>query len=245
MKKNSVYISKFKLRTSDFSCNDKLQPHSILDLFQEVAGEHADLLDIGYEKLLEKNLIWVLVRTKFEIIKNPSMHSTISVKTWPKEKGKIDFDREYLILDEDNNTLVKGISKWVIVNYKTRRISLTRNINYNCEISKDENFIGSFNKIDDFSVENLPFTIEKGDYVSLDHNGHINNIIYAKYVTNILSNKKSEDIISFEINYIKEMQRNQTIKNYYKKNNNLVLVKGILDDGQTCYIAKVILKMGL
>ena len=35
------------------------------------------------------NLIWVLLRTKYEVIKNPPLYSTVTVSTWPKEKGKI------------------------------------------------------------------------------------------------------------------------------------------------------------
>lgn len=244
MANKSYYKSKFNLRMSDYSCYDKIYPHTILDLFQEVASKHAEILNMGFESLKGKGLIWVLLRTKFEIIKDPPLHSNVEVMTWPKEKGKVDFDREYLILDEKGNTLVKGISKWVIVNFNTRKISLSRDISYDCEIYKKENYPNFNGKIDDFSIDNLPYFEEKTDYISVDHNKHINNIIYAKYVMNILSLKENNNIISFEINYLKEANVNQIIRNYYKIENNIVFVKGVLEN-DTCYLAKVVLKMGL
>ena len=129
MEKN-VFEKEFELRISDFDCFDKIKPSVILDFFQDVAGEHADILSVGFNDLIKKDLIWVLVRTKYEVIKEPNLYSKIKIKTWPHPKGRIDFDRDYLILDENNNILIKGTSKWVIVNYKTRRLSLTKDIDF-------------------------------------------------------------------------------------------------------------------
>ena len=241
MENKAIYSRNYNLRTSDFSCYDELQPHAVLDLFQDVAGLHADILDIGFDKLINRDLIWVLVRTKFVVLKNPKMHDQCKTITWPKQKGKVDFDREYLIVDQNNEVLVKGISKWVIVNYKTRRISLTRDIDYNCIIHEESNFNEPFNKIDDFDIENLPYLEQVADYVSSDHNGHLNNINYARYVVNIMQLKKDEHIDTFEINYVKEVKEGEIIKNYFKKVNNIYYIKGIVND-QTCYLCKVSLK---
>ena len=233
MENKAIYSRNYNLRTSDFSRYDELQPHAVLDLFQDVAGLHADILDIGFDKLINRDLIWVLVRTKFVVLKNPKMHDQCKTITWPKQKGKVDFDREYLIVDQKNEVLVKGISKWVIVNYKTRRISLTRDIDYNCIIHEESNFNEPFNKIDDFDIENLPYLEQVADYVSSDHNGHLNNINYARYVVNIMQLKKDEHIDTFEINYVKEVKEGEIIKNYFKKVNNIYYIKGIVND-QTC-----------
>ena len=69
----NLYVKKFNLRTSDFDCHKKILPSAVLDLFQTVAGEHAIALGCGFDALFEKNLLWVLVRTRFEVIKQPDM----------------------------------------------------------------------------------------------------------------------------------------------------------------------------
>ena len=56
---STSFEKEFYLRTSDFDCRLELQPAAVLDLFQDVAGEHARYLGIGRESMLEKSLILV------------------------------------------------------------------------------------------------------------------------------------------------------------------------------------------
>ena len=153
---NSFYEEKFRLRISDFDCFDRLTPCCILDLSQDVAGKHADLLNIGYNDFIKHNRIWVLIRTRFEIIKNPDLYSTLTVKTWPRKKGRVDFDRDTLITDENGNVVCKLQSKWVIIDSNNRKLVLPRQYNYPLDnFLEDKTFDSSFEKLDDFSVENL------------------------------------------------------------------------------------------
>ena len=75
---NEKYQENFRLRISDFDTFDHLTPHAVLDLFQDVAGKHADLIGVGFDKMIKDNLIWVLLRTKYEVIKNPPLYSTVT-----------------------------------------------------------------------------------------------------------------------------------------------------------------------
>ena len=56
---NASFEKEFYLRTSDFDCRMELQPSAVLDLFQDVAGEHARALGIGREAMLAEKLLWV------------------------------------------------------------------------------------------------------------------------------------------------------------------------------------------
>lgn len=239
IKMNELFSKNYQLRTSDFNCYDNLMPHAILDFFQDVAGIHADILDIGYEKMISRNLIWVLVRTKYEVIKNPHSYETVKVTTWPKKKGKIDFDREYTIEDLNGNLLVKGVSKWIVVNVNTRRISLAKDINYNTEPCSLENFPGSFPKIDDFSIEDCNCYETMTTFSDLDHNMHINNINYAKYILNAIKLKKDELVKTFEINYVKELQKDEKVLIYSKKDGKTILIKGIINTNEISFVAKI------
>ena len=88
------YEKKISLRVSDFDRFDRLTPQAALDIFQLVATEHAEKLGIGYGAMLAKNLFWVLVRCRYDLIKNPAYCSDVIVKTWPMKEGRIDFDRD-------------------------------------------------------------------------------------------------------------------------------------------------------
>ena len=56
----SSYEEKYRLRISDFDCYDRITPCCILDLAQDIAGKHADILGIGYQDFIVNNRIWVL-----------------------------------------------------------------------------------------------------------------------------------------------------------------------------------------
>lgn len=241
MEKN-IFEKKFILRVSDFSCFDTLKPSAILDFFQDVAGQHADILGIGFDDLIAKDLIWVLLRTKFDIIKNPKLYSEVIVKTWPHAKGKLDFDRDYLITDLDGNELIKGTSKWVIVNYRTRRLTLNSHIEYNCIPLSKKNYEEPFNKLNDFEINaGLKCFEYRTLFTDLDHNGHVNNIKFSDMILNALELNSTEEILAFEINYLKELQKDLTIKNYVLRNEKEIYVKGVASDSNI-YLAKITLK---
>lgn len=239
---NEKFSERFRLRISDYNTYDHLTMHSILDLFQDVAGNHADLIGVGFDEMIKQNLIWVLLRTKIVVVKNPKLYDEVIVTTWPKQKGKLDFDREYVITDTDGNILIKGISKWVVVNYQTRRISLARNINYTCDIIDEENFSGPFEKLPDFDIADCSMYEEKTTFSDLDHNGHVNNANYARFIANAINLKNEDEVQFFEINHIKELSPNSLIKIFYKREEKNIMVKGLLESGETSFIAKVILK---
>lgn len=237
---SNIYSEKFRLRISDYDKYDHLTPKTILDLFQDVAGKHADYIGVGYDEMIKKDLIWVLVRTKYEVINYPKLYSTVTVLTWPKKKGRLDFDREYEILDENGNLLIKGISKWVVVNFKTRRISSARDVNYSCDIFEKENFTEDFSKIEDFEMNNVQKYTTYTSFSDLDHNGHVNNINYARYMFDALKLKKEESIKKFEIDYLKELQLDSKVDLFYVKDNSTILCKGIKDE-ELSFISKIIL----
>lgn len=236
---NGLYEDAFRLRISDYNTYDQLTPQAILDLFQDVAGKHADLIGVGFHDLIQNDRIWVLVRTKFDVLQYPKLYDTVAVSTWPKKKGRIDFDREYEIRDSSGQLLVCGISKWVVVNAKTRRICSARDIEYRCELIDKENYPQAFPKIDDFSVEGLPFLEQMTSFSDLDHNGHVNNINYARYILNAIPLSPKERIRSFEIDYLKELTLNFKIKVYYKRDAGFLYCKGTDETGATSFVSKI------
>ena len=88
----NYYQKELVLQEKDF-LNDELSPFSILNYFQDIAGIHADKIGLSHEELIKNDLVWVVLRNKYEIIKMPSINQKVILKTWPHQKGKIDFDR--------------------------------------------------------------------------------------------------------------------------------------------------------
>ena len=122
-----------EFRYSELDVYNHVLPQSLLTFFQDIAGEHASNLGVGYQPMIDKDLIWVIVRSKYTLYENPIVDKKYILSTWPQPKGNIDFVRDYLISDEDGNIIAKGTSKWCVTNFKTRRLVRAREVNFNNE----------------------------------------------------------------------------------------------------------------
>lgn len=219
-----LYEKEYDLRVSDFDKNDCLKPFAILDAFQTVADFHAKRIGMGYDDLIKNGIVWVLLRTRYDVLKPISFGTEkVILRTWPHEAGRADYDRDYQILSTDNEVLINGSSKWCLLNIKTRRIVFGGGVNYpDGEYYLQKNYPDGLKKIADFSIEGaLEVTALAGER-DLDHNGHVNNARYAEFILDALEGEK---IRSIEINYLNEMIKGEYTL-YVIKEDNKRLIKG-------------------
>jgi acyl-CoA thioesterase FadM len=127
--------------------NRYIKPMGLLDILQSVAGEHATKLGIGYEDLKDKGYAFVLARIKYDLYKPIKNYSELLVETTPLVPGRIDFDRDFEIYDNETNELLGvATSKWIIIDLVTRRICRTNVFTYPCELREEGNY-KSFDKL--------------------------------------------------------------------------------------------------
>lgn len=220
------YEIKQKLRTSDYDSSNNIKIHSLCEIFQDLAGDHAALLNMGYTDLINKDLIWVL-RSQYIKFNAPVPYDEeLTLRTWPKEKGRADFIRYYEVETKSGQIAVEAVSKWVIVNYKTRKLERASAIDYN------GNF---YNKYPFEDINSLKISIPHNkEFIhsvkvlndDIDHNGHMNNCAYVRIIYNYLSKEELNNIKGFHIDFLSECMLNDTIDLYKFKdeNNNLYIV---------------------
>lgn len=203
---------KMTLYNSYFDINDNLTPRSILSIFQDVASIHAEDIGVGYKSMLDKNLYWILTRIKYDIIKMPKINEIVTIETWPHKKGRIDFDRDMKILNQNGEVLIVATSKWCVIDTVKRMLQRTDNVIYSGECIDEVNYNESFTKIslpnDDLKYK-YDYDVKFSD---LDHNKHMNNTKYSDIITNVVISKCFNH---FEINYINETLLNDKIQIYY------------------------------
>lgn len=234
---NKVYSQSFHLRTSDFDCRGQIKPSAVLDLFQEVAGAHAMELGVGFDDLLKKELLWIIVKLKFRVENEIQEHQKVIVKTWPLPAGRVTLQREYLIEDESGKILVKGTSEWVTVHSKNRRIVPPSNIYSLEEYCEDKMFEGKLVKVSDFT-EDKPALEVVSQFCDLDRNGHVNNIRYADYVLNALC-PKEQKIRQFQIDFHREIMSGMKVSVFLDENENGLLAKGLNEGGEKMFSCSV------
>ena len=228
----------FRLTTGAFDHYDRIRPYTVLDLFQEVAGTHAEILNIGFKTLYDQDIIWVLARNKFIAEKKIPVSSTIVVKTWPHPNGRFDFVRDYEIYDEEGNLCIRGTSKWCLLNYKTMRIVPTTYAKIEGEFYPHIAIPGPVDKISYERDETFKMVSTHVVQVSdLDHNGHMNNARYAELLLNVLNLKQDEEITSVEMDYLKQLFLNDKINLCLKKDEKEAILIGEKNH-EACFVSR-------
>lgn len=230
------------IRTNDYDENDQLRPDAILDYFQMIAGIGATYACVGYKDLLEKGLLWVVVREKYDYYKKPNYDENIIVSTWPHEKGKISFLRDYQIKSVTGELLAKGTSEWVIINLETRRIERASKIDYDGDIIPDMNYPEPCGKLYYDKIDGAQLYTHKVTNSDLDHNGHMNNSKYGEIVFNCLDLSKKEVIKSLEIQFDNECKLNDIIDVYYYKDGEYTIFVGYNNE-KKCFAAKALMEV--
>lgn len=231
----------YYLRTSDFDMNSRIHPAAVLDLFQEVAGGHATLLGCSFAQMLEKNLLWMVTRVRFSVIKMPEKNSYAKVSTWPLEPNRVIFQREYSVTDEQGEALIRGSSEWAAVDCNERKLVAAKGIYpESIEYLTDKTYEGRLPRLHDFDCEKKACTVTP-TYSDIDCNGHVNNTKYAIYVMNCIELGSDEEIYDFQIDYHKEIQQGDNIDLYCKREGNTIFAKG-LRDKDTMFLCKIEIK---
>lgn len=203
-----VHEKEFTLRESDFDCFDHIKASAVLDLFQTVAAEHVTLFGASFEDMLAKNLAWVVTKIRFDVLAPLRSSEKVTVKTVPHAKKLIDYVRDYYVVNSRGETVIKGSSQWVLIDFTTRKIART-----------DFDFDGEFS--DEYAYPNerlkkvpviaepelLRYEIRRAD---LDHNRHVNNVRYLDMIFDA-EKDPSLPLRSVSINYTEEVREGETV----------------------------------
>ena len=214
------YRKHFKVTDNMCGLYQSLKPSGVLDLLQSSAGEHAELLGIGYEALKAKGYAFVLARVKYDLERKIERYDELEIVTAPLVPGRIDFDRDFDIYDAKTGEKIGiGTSKWIIIDLNTRKICRSSVFTYPCELREVGNY-SSFDKLgfDKEELENVyQYEVRHND---VDFLGHMNN---TKYADALIINKA---VKHFEINFVNESKLGENLTIYHDGNNFI----GYLDD---------------
>lgn len=227
-----TYRKTYQITTNMLDCHDCLKMSTLLDVAQEVAGDHAEELGCGFETMIKQDLIWVIVRNYVEIIKKPINFKEIEVITYPLKPRFVEFNRETEFY-HNGELFAVSRSTWMVINIKDFSV-------------KAPDFFKGFD--DDLGyfkrrIRKLP-VIEKSQlqkvkevdvlYSMLDHNGHMNNTKYVDFYLDIFRPEFS--VKTMQIEYIKQSFLDDKLSLYIKENEGKRYLSGYKDDELKFYM---------
>ena len=213
---NMVVKESFYIGYRDIATDLTLKNSAILNMFEDIAGIHANQVGEGYRR---SENTWLLTGYKVRIHKRPKYGEKVEVYTWGTEIKSITAAREFEIRNSEGELLITGLSNWVYINLKTRKIEKVTEKTmkaYEIEPEKtnfNETKLKKLNSPENFLYKK-EYTI---DWNWIDVNNHMNNIFYLDLAEIVIPDEiaKQNNFSSFEIMYKKEIKYQDKINCYY------------------------------
>lgn len=232
----AIHKKQYTVEVSEIDFRQQLKLSSLFVYLQDMATEHGTMLGVGRNVIQSKyGVIWVLIRAKVDIIRYPKLKERITVETWPDQPNKLEFDRNFIVYDNENKIIAKALTQWAIIDINTRRLKRSSLIETDFPES------GRVKAIDCVlgrikSEGNLQQSYKKTvGYSDIDLNEHLNNAKYVDYIMDCFSldNHKQYFVKSIEVNYIHEALPGETIIlqiDYTNVDNNIVYIEGLNEE---------------
>ena len=199
----------FIVRYYEVDAGGTLAVENLCNYMQQIAGQHAEKLGVGFDRLHEEGFTWVLARWQVSLNKMPVAGEEVMLETWPSALERLQCRREFVMRDADNGVLARATSWWVVVNVKTFRLERVP------AMVTDIYTEGAPSAMNDFSLR-LPQAKEGQRVISapvrwsdIDVNQHVNNANYLDWVLQSVPDAENKQCLSaglrrFEINFKSE-----------------------------------------
>jgi acyl-ACP thioesterase len=177
----NIRVEKFQIRAYEIDTAGKLSVPALCDYMQEVAGNHARALGVGFEALLKQNMIWVLSRLFLQIDTLPRWSENISIETWPAvADGKFAL-RDFLFHTAQDQIFGRATTSWMVLDIKQRKsIALPQSVHQIQRPLRDRALVDPFAKLP--ALARIDWQKNYQVCLSdLDLNFHVNNVSYIRW----------------------------------------------------------------
>lgn len=209
-----TYKEELTVRSYQLDLNARMKPSALLEVMQEVAGQHAERLGIGRNALLVKNAAWVLTRVEVDMDRYPGFEEACSVETFPMPTRRCFFPRYFIFRDANGIEIGRAASLWVLLDFGTRHMIkpdlVQSHIPDNSDLLAPLGLPATVTEISG----TLQTDIRQPRYSDIDFNGHVNNTRYLDWCCDALgiNGMRGCMLSHFAVNYDAEVMPDQTIR---------------------------------
>ena len=237
-----VFIKDYLVTIPMVDTKQNIKLSALENILTDCAGFHSEQMGLGIIDVQKLNITWVLSKVRFKINKLPTVLQHVMVKTWLVNVSKYAFIRDFVVLNDDGDILVKATSKWCLIDIINRQPVLLSNIKFDYVINKtypnnfDPLFL-NFTNFDKYS-NSVDYKI---NYSDLDFNGHVNNAKYFDIILNCVGKDVAEKLVieDLQIQFINELLYNENAVVFFEKINNQWFFCGKNVNGDLCFLVNI------
>ena len=230
-----------ELRAMPSMCdeNSLMSIPAILDMFQDVAGIHAESVGIGALELEERGLFWIVSKIRLRINRRPQVQEMFDAVTWIQPAERVSCERDWALRKGDEQ-LAYVRSIWAALKRENFRPGL----------------MSDFYPDSDFDIappDDIPFTrMSKnfdgaeliGEYrirsVDIDRGGHMNNVNYVRAMLGCFTCAQlaEMDIRELDMQFLLQCYEGETVRFVKRPSEDGLMEIGAFNEkGKVCFTA--------
>lgn len=176
------FEKKYNIRSYECDRNNNLRILTLMNILQDVADNSAATLGFGLDFCIKNGMTWVGANYILEIERLPKIHEDITIVTWPSAKNKLSAYRDFKIIGNKGETIIKASSQWILLSLEKKKpISVIDNLPEYQPV-EERSIDTDFPKIQEIqnSTDKFKFRVRFDD---VDLNKHVNNAVYILWAT--------------------------------------------------------------
>lgn len=185
----NVHTSRYFLTAGECNAEGKLPLTLLVRQCIDVATMHANILGVGYDRLIADGMAWVLSRISLSMSEWPGINSRYSISTWVESYNRRFSERLFEInidIDGREHTIGYGRSVWMAIDIMRRQSGSIEALDILKDVAiKRECDIDAWRPVainadsPDVSVSEYTFR-----YTDCDFNRHVNTARYIEVLLN-------------------------------------------------------------
>lgn len=186
-----MYSFKSKVRYSEVDKDGYLSLEAMMNYFQDCSSFHSEELGVGIDFLKARHLTWMLIAWHVQILRRPGLGEEITIGTWPHSFRNIRGGRNFVLIDEQGNTIARADSEWVLYNTEQNRITkVPQEVSGPYTLGEALDMGGLVKIVGDEEALKECDRIVVSPFF-LDTNGHVNNVKYLSIAEGYMTDKES------------------------------------------------------
>ncbi|MCM1355344.1 MAG: thioesterase [Staphylococcus sp.] len=206
---SKIFSYELFLPASEVNAQREMPLSRIVTTIIDVATAHANRLGIGFDRMIQEGISWVLSRLTIDIMESPAVNHTYRIDTWVENTNRLFSDRNFAMFDaKTGEEVLRAHSTWMAINMTTRRPGDLTPIWEGKDIVLDRPFGG------DKGGKLLPLTSPETEHSyrfavsDIDVNRHVTTRRYIDLMTDLwsLDHYERNRIGRFEVAFKHEAQ---------------------------------------
>lgn len=117
-----LYKKKHTVKYHEINATGHIRVNVLGLLVQQVAIEHVQLMNKGYEALLKQNKVWMMARIVYELYHSPKLNEEISVETWIEHTDRVFSYQNCNFYDSEKRLFAATQTAWIVVDIFRRKV---------------------------------------------------------------------------------------------------------------------------